>query len=87
MSKRLWRELYEAAVLETNLENMQANVQAAKAAIDARLQELQLDHGGTPEERHAISDALAGLNLLRREIETRSRDTGSDLQAPDQGGY
>jgi hypothetical protein len=28
-----------------------------------------MDHGGTPEERQAISDALAGLNVLRRELE------------------
>ncbi|HZE27962.1 MAG TPA: hypothetical protein VE083_11265 [Terriglobales bacterium] len=72
-----WQELYEAAVLETNHEKMQPRIRAAKAAIDARLHELQLDHGGAPEERQAISDALAGLNLLRKEIETRSYDTGS----------
>jgi len=32
---------------------------------------------GTPEERNAISDALSALNVLRREIESRSHDTGS----------
>jgi hypothetical protein len=85
MSKRLWRELYEAAVLETNLEKMQANVQAEKTAIDARLYELQLDHGDTPAKRQAITDALSVLNSLRREIEARSRDTGSNLHALDQG--
>jgi phage FluMu protein gp41 len=72
-----WQELYEAAILETNCEKMQSRVREAKAAIDARLHELQMDHGGTPEETQAVSDALAGLNLLRREIETRSHDTGS----------
>ena len=64
--KELWQELYEAAILETDLGKMQPRVYAAKAAIDARLHELQLDHGGTPEERQAISDALAGLNVLRK---------------------
>jgi phage FluMu protein gp41 len=72
-----WQELYEAAILETNVEKMQPRVLEAKAAIDARLHELQLDHQGTPEERLALSDALAGLNLLRKEIETRAHDTGS----------
>jgi hypothetical protein len=77
--KERWQELYEAAVLETNLGKMQSRIQAAKAAIDARLHELQMDHGGTPEERHALSDALAGLRILGREIEARpSRDTKQD---------
>ena len=73
-----WQELYEAALLETNREKMQPRIRAAKAAIDVRLQQLQLGHGGTPEERQAISDALTGLNLLRRKIETRSQDIFSD---------
>jgi len=66
-----WQELYEAAIVETKFEKLFPLVREAKAAIDARLHELQMDHGGTPEERLAISDALAGLNVLRREIETR----------------
>ena len=67
-----WQKQYEAAVLETKHEKIQPRIREAKAAIDARLHEMQLDHGGTPEERDAISDALAGLNVLRREIETRT---------------
>ena len=72
-----WQDLYEAAILETAVEKMQPRVREAEAAIDTRLHELQMDHGGIPEERPAISDALAGPNLLRREIETRSHETGS----------
>jgi hypothetical protein len=73
-----WQGLYEAAVVETKLEKMEPRLRVAKAAIDARRHKLQVDHGGTREERLAIGDALAGLSLLRREIETRSRDTGSN---------
>lgn len=69
-----WQELYDTAILETVIEKMQLRVREAKGAIDARLHELQMDHGGSPEERNAISDALAGLNSLRREIETRAHD-------------
>ena len=72
MKNDSWQELYEAAIVETKIEKMPPRVLAAKAAIDARLHELQKDHRGTPEERLAISDALAGLNFLRREIEARS---------------
>jgi len=68
-----WQEQYSAAIVETKFEKLFSLVREAKAAIDERLHELQMDHGGTPEERRAISDALAGLNVLRREIETRSR--------------
>jgi hypothetical protein len=51
---------------------MRERIRVAKSAIDTRLWEMQMDHGGTPEERQAISDALAGLSALRRELEGRS---------------
>ena len=65
-TKYVWEEPYKAAVLESNRGMLQERLHAAKAAIDARLHELQLDHGGTPEERRAISDALAILHVIRR---------------------
>ena len=64
----VWEEVYKAAVLELDREKLPERVRAAKAAIDVRLHELQLDHGGTPEERQALSDALATLNVIRREL-------------------
>jgi hypothetical protein len=60
-------------MLETDRGKLQKRLLEAKGAIDARLEELQLDHGGTTEERQAISDALAALNVIRREI---SQDAG-----------
>jgi hypothetical protein len=73
--ENIWQERYKAAVLETDEKKLHKRIQA-KAAIDARLHELRSDHGGTPDERQAINDALAGLNVLRRETKTRSHDTG-----------
>ncbi|PYY12589.1 MAG: hypothetical protein DMG61_16170 [Acidobacteria bacterium] len=64
----VWEELYKASVLELDRGKLPERVHAAKAAIDARLHELQLDSGGMPEERQAISDALATLNVIRREL-------------------
>ena len=64
----VWEELYNASLLETDRAKLRERVHAVKAAIDDRLQELQLVHGGSPEERIAISDALAALNVLRREF-------------------
>ena len=70
-----WQELYQAAFIETDHRKLPNRVSLAKAAIDARLHDMQLGHGGTPEERQAITDALAGLSILRRELEQRSTDT------------
>ena len=63
-----WEESYQAAIREIDREKLPKLIRTAKAAIDARLHELQLDHGGRAEERQAISDALASLNVLRREL-------------------
>jgi hypothetical protein len=82
-----WQELYEAAILETDDGKAAKHLPVAKAAIGARLQELQMAHEVPREERQAIRDALNGLDGLRRELEkTRSHETGSskDLNAPDQ---
>jgi IS5 family transposase len=73
-----WTEPYRAAIIETDDAKLLNRLHAAKAAIDDRLHELQLDHGGTPEERQAIIDALSGLNVLREELEIRSLDKGGD---------
>jgi hypothetical protein len=73
----VWEEVYAAAILETDDAKLPDRLHVAKAAIDTRLHDLQLDHGGSPEERQAISDALAGLNVLRRELERRSHGEGS----------
>jgi hypothetical protein len=69
-----WQELYQAAFIETDHRKLPNRISLAKAAIDARLHDMQLGHGGTTEERQAISDALAGLSILRIELEQRSSD-------------
>jgi hypothetical protein len=72
-----WQEFYEAAIAETDDGKLPNLLQSAKTAIDKRLHELQLDHGGRPEERMAMSDGLAGLNILRKELEARSLEKRS----------
>ena len=72
-ANHVWEELYKAAVVETDSEKLPKRIQAAKASIDARIHEMQSDHGGAPAERHAIYDALAALNVLRRKLENRDR--------------
>jgi hypothetical protein len=77
-----WQDLYEAAIVETDNEKLTKRIRQAKFAIDARVHELQMDHGGTPGERHAISDALSGLNVLRRELEERLRNAPEQRLKP-----
>ena len=67
-NKGAWRELYEAAVVETDVKQMESRILAARTAIDSRVHDLQMDHGGSPEERHALDDALTGLKVVEREI-------------------
>ena len=57
-----WDESFEAALLGPD----RWKVNAAQAAIDRRLQEMNADHGGSPAERYAIQTAQAGLNVLRK---------------------
>ena len=67
-----WTEPYRAAMTETDDTSLLTRLRVAKAAIDDRLQHLRSGHGGTPDERQAIIDALSWLNVLRGELETRS---------------
>ncbi len=68
-----WYETYKQAVLQTDWSKIEEHIQAAKAAISERQCELSLDHGGTPEERQAIADALNALDVLQREVGLWSR--------------
>jgi len=62
-----WHDVYKAALLETDWSRMEERIKAAEAAIQDRKQEFDLNHGGTPEEHQAITDALRSLNVLRTE--------------------
>lgn len=62
-----WHESYRAALLETDWTRMQERVKAAEADISERQRVLSMDHGGTPEERQAIADAINGMKVLRKE--------------------
>ena len=66
--KYYWEEHYEAAVLESADTKLPNLLRAAKSAIDGRLHEFQLNHGGTFEERQAITQALHQLSVLRDRV-------------------
>jgi len=63
-----WQRHYEAALLETDPRRLTRLIKAAEVEIDARVEELRLKHDGSRDERDAIAEALAGLNILRKEV-------------------
>ena len=63
-----WEAVYEAAILETELSRLPERISAAQAAINSRIEQMQQDHQGTPEERDAIASALAGIRILKKEV-------------------
>ena len=74
-----WEEIYEGAVLETDDRKLPTRLQAAKSAVGSRLQKLQGGHTGTIEERKATYRALQHLDLLERELKTRTHEADSSI--------
>jgi hypothetical protein len=62
-----WNKAYMAAALETDWTMLPDRIQAAEHEIHEKQRVLLQDHGGTPEERQALVNALAGLRILVRE--------------------
>jgi len=68
MTEYKWHEVYKAALLETDWSKIEERITAAEAALHARKNKFDLNHGGTAEENRAIADALNGLNNLRKDV-------------------
>jgi hypothetical protein len=60
--------LYTAAILEPDHLKLKSRIDAAQAAIDRRLREMDSDHGGSPAERLETENAQATLNVLRKRV-------------------
>jgi hypothetical protein len=61
-----WQPEFEAALLETDSEQLPQRMEAAEEAIFFRLQEL-VNTSDSHAERHAISDAVRTLRILQTE--------------------
>jgi hypothetical protein len=60
-----WRELYKAALFETNHEKLPERIANAEKAIVARARELFASSADTIEEDQALDDALYALRALQ----------------------
>jgi hypothetical protein len=63
-----WYESYKAAILETDWTALPQRLRSAELDILERQRILSLDHGGTPEERQSIADALRGISQVRTDL-------------------
>jgi ATP/maltotriose-dependent transcriptional regulator MalT len=61
-----WREIYRAALLEVQPEEMRQRIDAAEKAIFQRSEELKQTGSASGEEQQAMADALRALRLLAR---------------------
>lgn len=64
----VWYEAYKAVVLETDWTQMHDRIQSAECKIHDRQRVLSQDHGGTPQERQEIFNALSSMRTLRTEV-------------------
>jgi hypothetical protein len=68
---RVWRDLYIAALFETEKDRVPARIASAEKAIIARTRELFNAGADTIEEDQALDDALYALRALQNCLELR----------------
>jgi hypothetical protein len=74
-----WHEAYRAAILETDWTKMQERLQTAESEIRKRQHVFSMNHGGPPEERQEIADAVRTITNLK--TEARDWQKRSDPQS------
>jgi hypothetical protein len=71
-SNESWRDLYVAALFETDKNRLPVRISSAEKAIVARARELFAVGSDTIEEDQALDDALYALRALQNCLERRS---------------
>jgi hypothetical protein len=63
-----WRDMYQAAICESNVNKLPARIDEAEAALVMRARELYYAVGNDTEERDSLDDAMCILHALRRSL-------------------
>lgn len=75
-------------MLEGDQSKLRERIEAAKAAIQRRTEELKLagNHDETSAERHSIAEALNSLHMLRKlEVRPSTEANREGVDTPDGG--
>lgn len=80
---RTWRELYRAAILELQPEELGPRIAAAEKVIQQRILELKQNDSSSAEEMRDLEDARRGLRVLAT---TECRTPNSTAQRLGQPG-
>jgi hypothetical protein len=69
-----WREVYKAALFETDRQKLPSRIAEAERALILRARELFTISGDTIEEGQAVDDALYALRALRNCLKLKTND-------------
>lgn len=69
-----WRELYGAALLETDRRQLPARIDEAQRALILRHRELSLTSGNNSDEAEAVDVALYGLRALCNNLKLKTTE-------------
>jgi len=66
-----WKDLYQAAISESNLNKLPGRIDDAEAALVIRARELYYAVADELEEKESLDDAMCILRALRRSLKRR----------------
>ena len=66
-----WKDLYQAAICESNLNKLPGRIDDAEGALVMRAQELYYAVGDDLEEKESLDDAMCIIHALRRSLKRR----------------
>ncbi len=81
--KRVWRQLYKAALFELDADKVSDRIVEAETALVTRARELFHSAGDNIEEGQAVDDAMYALHALRSALKCRqnAKNCSQDLAA------
>jgi hypothetical protein len=71
LKSQSWKDLYQAAICESDLNKLPGRVDDAEAAIVIRARELFYGDGDDAGEGESLDDAMCILHALRRSLKHR----------------
>jgi hypothetical protein len=79
-----WRDVYQAAICEWDLNKLSGRIDEAEAALVKRARELFYAFGDEAEERESLDDTMCILHALRSSLKHRPLTVQSkrDLDSP-----